>query len=69
MAAPGSWGRELEHELVGWRRSAFPPSAGGDADLRLVFRAHDHDGVDILSFGLRYQPDMSSIYHIAKKRL
>ncbi|TAM74277.1 hypothetical protein EPN44_11600 [bacterium] len=69
LASPDSWGRGLEHDLAGWRRSAFPPYDGSEADLRLIFRAHGCHGVDVLSFGLLFHPDTSSIYHLAKARL
>ena len=68
LRAPTSWGRPLEHDLAGWHRSAFASDDGSSADLRLVFRAHDGGGIDVLMFGPRYLPDTTSIYHAAKGR-
>jgi hypothetical protein len=68
LTAPQSWGKSLEHDLTGWRRSAFPSSAGGNADLRLIFRPRGGGGIDVLMFGARYHPDTTSIYHAAKTR-
>lgn len=66
--APKTFGRPLAHELTGWRRSAFPSTPLGDADLRLIFRPHDPVGVDIIAFGKRRMPDMRSIYLIVADR-
>jgi hypothetical protein len=66
--APRTFGRQLAHELAGWRRSAFPSAPRGDADLRLVFRPRDPVGVDIIAFGKRRMPDTKSIYLIVAGR-
>jgi hypothetical protein len=52
LQSPRTFGRPLAHELAGWRRSAFPSTPHGDADLRLVFRPRDPIGlgVDIIAF-------------------
>jgi hypothetical protein len=68
LRAPTSWGKPLEHDLTGWRRSAFASDNGSGADLRLIFRPHDAAGADVLMFGARHLPDTTSIYHAAKGR-
>ncbi len=69
LSAPSTWGSALEHGLTGWRRSAFASAPGLDADLRLIFRPSEGVGIDLLMFGLRYHPDTTSIYQIARARL
>jgi hypothetical protein len=69
LGAPTSWGKGLEHDLTGWRRSAFAPADEGRADLRLIFRARSGGGIEVLIFGPRHRPDTTSIYHAAKARL
>jgi hypothetical protein len=68
LRAPTTWGKPLEHDLTGWRRSAFASESGSGADLRLIFRPHDGARIDVLMFGPRYLPDTTSIYHAAKVR-
>ncbi len=66
--APRTFGRPLAHGLAGWRRSAFPSIPHSDADLRLIFRARESDGVDVIAFGKRWMPDTTSIYVIVAGR-
>lgn len=66
LAAPTTFGTPVEHELAGWRRTKFPSVRGGEAHLRLVFRAAANGGMDVLAFGDRHVPD--SVYLIAKGR-
>jgi hypothetical protein len=69
LGAPRTWGTALEHDLSGWRRSAFGSRPGIDAELRLVFRAQgEAGGIDVLMFGTRYHPDTTSIYYTAARR-
>jgi hypothetical protein len=68
LAAPQTWGTALEHNLNGWRRSAFASRPSEDADLRLIFRPRENDGIDVLMFGKRWHPDTTSIYTAAAKR-
>jgi hypothetical protein len=68
LRASKSWGKPLDGKLAGWRRSAFPAVAGGDADLRLIYRPRDN-GIDVLMFGQRHSPDTTSIYFTASRRL
>jgi hypothetical protein len=65
---PRTFGRPLAHELAGWRRSAFPSTPRGEADLRLIFRPREPDGVDVIAFGKRRMPDTESIYLIVAGR-
>jgi hypothetical protein len=51
---PLTHGADLEHDLVGWRRSKYPSTKGSEADMRLVFRARPKEkGVEILIFAHR----------------
>ena len=68
IAKRGALGIALDHELRGWRRSAFSSAAGGAADLRLVFRAREGGGFEVLMFGSRWGADSKSIYLHAKTR-
>lgn len=68
VARRGVHGTALDHELRAWRRSAFPSSAGGAADLRLVFRVREGGGFEVLAFGSRWGADAISIYRQAKGR-
>jgi hypothetical protein len=69
LGVPRTWGTSLEHNLTGWRRSAFASRPSEDADLRLIFRAREDDGIDVLMFGKRWHPDTTSIYSSAAKRM
>ena len=69
LAAPRTWGLALEHHLTGWRRSAFPSRPAEDADLRLIFRPREDNGIDVLMFGKRWHSDTTSIYKTAAKRM
>jgi hypothetical protein len=65
LKSPTTLGRPLEHDLSPWRPSAFSSSLESEADLRLVFRP----AVDIIAFGKRRSPEMSSIYHVVARRV
>ena len=69
LGAAASWGKELEHDLTGWRRSAFASAADGPADLRLIFRPRRGGGIDVLMFGPRHHPDTTSVYYAAAARV
>jgi hypothetical protein len=69
VVSPHTWGKTLEHGLTGWRRSAFSSRPEGDTDLRLLFRPRQDSGIDVLMFGLRRDPDTTSIYHAATARI
>jgi hypothetical protein len=66
LALPATHGTALEHELEGWRRSAFSED-DGPAHFRLVFRPADGDKLEILGYGHRTDPD--SPYYTARQRL
>lgn len=67
---PDTWGTPLEYDLAGWRRSRFSSSRAADGDLRLIFRRVDRTiGIQVIAFGLRRDPDTSSIYYRAASRL
>lgn len=66
LALPASHGTPLEHDLEGWRRSAFSED-DGPAHFRLVFRPVDDDNIEILGYGHRTDPD--SPYYVARQRL
>lgn len=66
LALPPSHGTALEHDLEGWRRSAFSED-DGPAHFRLVFRPVDDDNIEILGYGHRTDPD--SPYYVARQRL
>jgi hypothetical protein len=72
LKSPHSWGDELSHDLVGWRRSKYAAVKGGDADLRLVFRPRQGGGIDINTFAHRRSYDAegnpTTAYFIAAKR-
>ena len=59
-------GVAVERELNGWRRSKFASTHGGKAHLRLIFRAVETHGIEILAFGDRDFPD--TIYDTARGR-
>lgn len=69
LGAPRTWGIALDHDLAGWRRSAFASRRSEDADLRLIFRPREDNGIDVLMFGKRWYPDTTSIYSTAAKRV
>jgi len=63
--SPSTHGVPVQHELSGWRRSAFESAQG--ANLRLVFRPSAAGGLEILAFGDRNFPD--TVYFTAKNRV
>jgi hypothetical protein len=69
LGAVASWGKELEHDLTAWRRSAFASTEEGPADLRLIFRPRRGGGIEVLMFGPRRHPDTTSVYYTAKARV
>ncbi|MGH7728932.1 MAG: hypothetical protein ACREM2_09090 [Vulcanimicrobiaceae bacterium] len=69
LVTPDSCGIALGHGLAPWRRSAFPSRVGGETDLRLIFRARDPRGLDLLAFGVWFAADTTSVYRVVRKRL
>jgi hypothetical protein len=70
LKSPTTLGCPLEHDLSPWRRSAFSSSLESEADLRLVFRPpRETVSLDIIAFGKRRSPDMTSIYHVVARRV
>jgi hypothetical protein len=66
-AAPDTYGRALEHNLAGWRRSKFRSGNEERADMRIVFKARKGGGITLLAFGHREKPE--SIYLAAASRV
>ena len=65
--SPATNGVETDFDISGWRRSKFASNSKGAVHLRLVFRATNTDGIQVLAFGDRQLPQ--SVYQTAKERL
>jgi len=72
LVNPTTAGKDLERTLAGWRRMRFGPRAGGESDLRLLFRPTPNQrgsAIDVIAFGPRYVPDGQAIYFSVPDRI